>query len=273
MRNFCMARIRDFRFLPPNIIHKFCIIFMKIYFITFGSDGYEPAVARLCKQAESFNIFDKIYGLGTRNIMGTDFWNKHKTFILSRPRGFGYWIWKSYIINDLLQTIEPGDIILYLDSGCELYEPQKQKLIDQIETLSKSDTDYFGTCCASNDFNGTKGDLLQLFEVNMDELDDTKKCLLPHVQTCALLMKKTDNMCKMVNMWHNICCEYRYIDDSRSFTKNPRHFIEHRHDQSVLNMVLKNYGQLNYTLCATSEGINYELPIWCSRNKTGISLI
>jgi hypothetical protein len=40
------------------------------------------------------------------------FWQKHGDFILSNPRGYGYWIWKSYLIQQKLLEIPDGDILL-----------------------------------------------------------------------------------------------------------------------------------------------------------------
>ncbi len=31
------------------------------------------------------------------------FWKKHGTFIESNPRGYGYWLWKPFIIKETLQ--------------------------------------------------------------------------------------------------------------------------------------------------------------------------
>ena len=34
-----------------------------------------------------------------------EFWNVHKGFIESRPRGYGYWIWKSYLTLKTLDVL------------------------------------------------------------------------------------------------------------------------------------------------------------------------
>ena len=40
--------------------------------------------------------------------------NKH---ILKQSRGYGYWLWKPYIMNRALEAVNYGDIVVYADSG------------------------------------------------------------------------------------------------------------------------------------------------------------
>lgn len=241
---------------------------MKVYFLTFGSNGYEPAVHRLYKQAEEFQIFDKIFGLTTEDLLNTIFWRQHSEFILSNPRGFGYWIWKPYLINALLKQIDDDDVILYLDCGCELFIKQKDKLVEQINTVKE----YYGTPAGSDDIMSSKHDLLHHFSIDFSDKEHIDICNMPHVQAGALLIKKTKTMSIIIDLWYNLCCNYHFIDDSPSVLPNHPKFIEHRHDQSVLNMILKTYGYLNYKLYSTMEGTDNEYPIWYARNKTGTSL-
>lgn len=74
---------------------------MKV-FITFGAGGqnYIDAGKRLIKQAKSTGYFDKTI-LYTEKDLKNDkhFWNPHSEFISKNKRGYGYWIWKSYIIK------------------------------------------------------------------------------------------------------------------------------------------------------------------------------
>ena len=42
----------------------------------------------------------------------TDFYEKHKNFINNNKRGYGYWIWKSYIVYKNLQKMNNGDILI-----------------------------------------------------------------------------------------------------------------------------------------------------------------
>ena len=72
---------------------------MKI-FLTFGTSGkYEKRAERIVLLIKKLNIFDKVILL-TEKYLKKDsiFWNQHNKFIESNKRGYGYWLWKSYII-------------------------------------------------------------------------------------------------------------------------------------------------------------------------------
>jgi hypothetical protein len=74
----------------------------KTVFVTFGgpTPNYHSAVDRICNEARSTNWFNEINGYKDSDLKSdTDFWNKHGQFIESNNRGYGYWIWKSYLIQ------------------------------------------------------------------------------------------------------------------------------------------------------------------------------
>lgn len=71
-------------------------------FITFGAgdEKYYEAGNFLIKEVESLNIFDKSI-LYTDKDLKTDqeFWPKHSNFIENNKKGYGYWLWKPYLIK------------------------------------------------------------------------------------------------------------------------------------------------------------------------------
>ena len=86
-----------------------------IHFLTFGagSQDYLEAVERICNQARQLGAFSSITGLTDKDLKAdTEFWFKHGAFIKRNPRGFGYWIWKPYIIWKTLKSLPDGDILL-----------------------------------------------------------------------------------------------------------------------------------------------------------------
>ena len=42
---------------------------------------------------------------------------RHTEWFRTRPRGFGHWMWKPYILEDALSRVDDGDIVLYMDAG------------------------------------------------------------------------------------------------------------------------------------------------------------
>lgn len=255
--------------------------FMKIYFLSFGgpSNDYHDAVERICKQAESFELFDKIIGLTETDLQNDEeFWTKHKDFITSNPRGYGYWLWKPYIIKKTLESMDRDDILLYADCGCELNYMGKNKLFDFIELVKIKN--IIGTSAGSSDYNFTKMDLTKYLQME-NNIDLLK---IRHMQATTLMMVKNDLIIKLINEYYEIGSNnYHFIDDTPSIETNTCDFIEHRHDQSIFSLLVKKYGLLNYDLNPTDWGYglpaknNYlidgiQYPIWTCRNRTGISI-
>ena len=106
---------------------------MKKHFITYGTNRYSHSKFRLAKQVESLQIFDSVDVCDEKNI-SLGFKEKHKE-VLNKAHGGGFWIWKYYIILRTLETMEDGDIVLYLDSGSTLNNGGKKRLQEYFELL------------------------------------------------------------------------------------------------------------------------------------------
>ncbi len=241
-----------------NIIKKENIIFTqkiepiiytpKLYFITFGGGGtnFYKAVERLTTQAKSLNIFDKIIGYTDKDLKeDTEFWKQHSNFILNKKRGYGYWIWKSYLIKITLEIMNDNDILIYLDSGCEIDIKKKEKFIECIDYIKKNNI----VCTDSGLFEKkyTKMDLLNYLNCNSAIYYNTIQ-----LQAGAIGLKKCDIIKKFVDEWYDTCYNYSLIDDSPSKEKNLSEFIENRHDQSVFSLLFKKYkfiSKLSMNIC------------------------
>jgi hypothetical protein len=230
-------------------------------FITFAANGanYIEAANRLIDQAYSLDYFDEIY-LYTINDLITDnqFWGIHSEFISKNNRGYGYWLWKPYIIKKTFESLSDGDILLYLDAGCEIDKDEKQYLIDLIENLetNKNNELIIGTIGCGVVKNWCKMDLI--LKLNVHKYLDTNQ-----YQAGANLYKINQITRRFINEWYEICCDYHMIDDSLSINKELESFIEHRHDQSVFSLLSKKYNIFN-------TGLDQKC-IKIYRNRTGIS--
>lgn len=232
---------------------------MSKYFITFGShNNYIDAANRLLKQVNDLNLFDKTMAFTSEYLKNDkDFWNIHKNFIEKNKRGYGYWLWKPYIIKKMMEQMNDNDILLYLDCGCEIDIRGKDFLIEYFDIVKK---DYIIGTYAQKEKLWNKMDLIL-------ELDMNNDIFLESIQRQAgvvlyLVCEKTR---KLVNEWYQIACNYHMIDDSPSINKNYDVFKEHRHDQSIFSLLTKKYNLYSNTL------LNKCVKIL--RNKTGIPKI
>jgi hypothetical protein len=166
--------------------------------------------------------------------------------------------WKPYIIKKTFESLSDGDILLYLDAGCEINKNEKQYLIDFIKKLETNNNNelIIGTFGCGVVKNWCKMDLI--VKLNSKKYLDTNQ----H-QAGANLYIINQITRNFINEWYEICCNYHMIDDSESINKEHESFIEHRHDQSVFSLLSKKYNIFNIGL---DKGC-----VKIFRNRTGVS--
>ena len=243
---------------------------MVLKFLTFGSHNggihanYIDAAVRLANQVKELKLFDEIIVYTGNNLKeDTEFWNKHGEFILNNRRGFGYWLWKPYIIKKTMENMNEGDILLYLDGGCEFEIEEKEWLEYCIEKV-KTDKIVITDTRDQLENKWNKMDLIEKLNMNDDKYLNT----LQNAATMSMyyICKETRDL---VNEWYDLCCDYHNIDDSPSIKKNLETFIEHRHDQSVFSLLIKKYGI--YSDVKLDDNDDKCIKIY--RNKNGQSML
>lgn len=232
-----------------------------IYFLTFGHDGnYKDAALRVSNEAKKTNLFDVILTYTAKDLQSdTEFWNQHSEFIHSNHKGYGYWLWKSYLILKTFQQMQDNDILLYADGGCEIDSNKKELINDLFQKVDK--------------------DLIISSYWNSDGRDPSekvwsKKDLLIHLgfsdnptihnrqsQATSICFKKCEKTLRFVNEWYLTSCNYHLLDDSPSIQPNYHCFLEHRHDQSIFSLLVKKY-----ELCSENS---LSSAIYLSRNRSG----
>jgi hypothetical protein len=96
---------------------------MKRIYICFGGTAYDDTTAKIVDYGPQLGA-DEVKVYDDRWLMGTDFYAANKwlwTYPASdapnrKPRGFGWFCWKPYVILDALSRAEDGDIVLYTDA-------------------------------------------------------------------------------------------------------------------------------------------------------------
>lgn len=204
-------------------------------FITFGGpfQNYYDAKNRLVKQAQDMNLFDSIIGYTDIDIKNDiEFWKQHGDFISSNPRGYGYWIWKSYLILKNMMEMKEGDILVYTDVGCEL-DYSKRKSFDKLFHI----TNLYKLVYSSSGYpekDWTKMDLLEHMNMNKEDHLETYQ-----FQGGVLSININNDTIKLIKEWYSLSCNYHLIDDTLSITPNLDCFKEHRHDQSIFSLLIK----------------------------------
>jgi hypothetical protein len=221
-------------------------------FITFGNELYYNSVRRICKEAQNLRVFNEIYGFSDKYLKNEkDFWLKHGNFIESNKRGYGYWVWKPYLILQMMNKLNDGDILLYLDSQCRIDLNQKQFLMEYLEIVKKNkilftpwkDVPAYEYC-----FN--KMDLVHKLDMQNHELLNTYQN-----QSCIILIYVCDEIKELFkSIYYYACEDYHNIDDTPSIIPNHKNYWEHRHDQSLFSLLTKKN---NYSADITIEKCIY----------------
>ena len=191
--------------------------------------------------------------------MYSDFWNQHQHFINQNRRGFGYWIWKPYIIKKNMEEMNDGDVLLYLDCGCELVNKCKKELLNCMEIV-KTDKIVGTTVSIQKEKDWSKMDLIESMGMKHDEsINELQR------QAGANLFLVCPETREFVNKWYELCCDYHNVDDSPSIIPNADNFSEHRHDQSIFSLLTKKHKLFS--------SHKLDDAIYYSRNASGISRI
>jgi hypothetical protein len=195
----------------------------------------------------------------------------HEEFIRKNKRGFGYWIWKPQIIMHRLKEIKSGDVLLYLDAGCQVNRLGLRRLAMYVEIALTA-----GMLCFY--LNGpnyrldqwTKADLLNHFGILNNQIYSN----LPQIESGILFFLKNDLNIEFLNTWGELCTfnQKSLIDDTASIIPNSYSFIENRHDQAILSLIhyVSNWGKSirneNYFPSIWKQGIHpRSFPICASR--------
>lgn len=223
-----------------------------IYFITFTDKSFIDAGERIVQQAKELNLFDSIELFGEQYLKeDSAFWIEHSEFIEYSSRGYGYWIWKPFVILKKMREIADGDILLYCDAGCELNWNRRTELK---EIFAKP---LVISCSVSGkpEKDWTKRDLFVEMETDLPEYADSIQ-----YQATAICLKKTGIVMDFINEWWLWSSIHHFIDDSPSLLENYPSFQYHRHDQSIFSLLIKKRN--------ISCDINIDKCVYLLRNNT-----
>lgn len=232
-----------------------------------GLPQFTKALERLHKQAVESKIFDKIFIYNEKTFDDKDFWAKHKDFIDKNPRGYGYWIWKPYVIRKTLLESNT-DYVIYMDSGCEINANHPIKITEfnrYLDNASKnlilSNPTLYNPKYREDTYN--KIDLIKRLDMESDPN------MHFHMEAGLLILKNCPEVLEFVNKWIAIIEEdYHFIDDTKSINPEKPGFLEHRYDQSIFSLLYKKY--MFHTNFPKVESYNL---LWYARNRTSVSKI
>tara|TARA_B110000967_G_scaffold203765_1_gene245006 strand:- start:6919 stop:11559 length:4641 start_codon:yes stop_codon:yes gene_type:complete len=229
--------LNQLAFFPT--IHNILSLPEKLTFLTFGGpSNYHKTVDRICDEATQFNLFTEIIGLKDDYLKNnTQFWDKHATFIDNNPVGYGYWLWKPYIVKKQLEKMKDNEILCYIDAGCVLNNSPTaiNRFKQYINLVKNNEYGLLSFELPGKECEWTKMDTIHY--LNANNIMNTNQLV-----GGIFIIRKTERNINMVNKWYETCCNYQLIDETPSTITNDSSFKEHRHDQSVWSIIRKQEG-------------------------------
>tara|TARA_B100001059_G_scaffold202736_1_gene210866 strand:+ start:679 stop:1551 length:873 start_codon:yes stop_codon:yes gene_type:complete len=226
---------------------------MKIYLATFYSFDLKRSAERFKKQAQAMNIYDYIH-LFNPNDLNDDFKNYVSSLLkMGKHRGYGHWVWQTYVHQLILKKMNEGDIYHWCDVGCHFNINGVIRLKEYIDFVLNEKNGFLGFSYKRPDvdekyknykfesnyeYQYTKADLLKFFNLKKDD----KIVNTPQVWGGSFFVRKCSNSNEILNDHFEITRNrYDLIDDDENkfIEKSLPGFVAHRHSQSVLSILLK----------------------------------
>ena len=230
---------------------------MRTVLVNLSNKLYENSRFRLNESARKWGITE-IRSYDFEEIKHTPFYNSNRE-ILDQPVGMGYWLWKPFIIRTNLETLSEGDILVYCDSGIEIIQ-------DLAPLLSicrdEQPVVLFGN---GNHLNSmwTKRDCFVLMDCDSEFYWRALQC----DAGCCLFRKSPFTM-QFLQEWERFACDKRILTDipNTCGQRNLRDFVAHRHDQSVLSLLVQKYKMPLFRM-PTQFGNHYKMPAFRVENE------
>ena len=233
----------------------------KIHLLTFADkindNKYYDYAQQLVQDATNYNIFSTIKCLTAVDLFKNNDFQKHILFFSENKRGFGYWLWKPFLIWKTLEELPEGDLLVYLDAGTKLSLEGKSRFMDYLEIQRK---DKYNNLFFEHDdpiSSWCKMDTIHFFDA-YDLVNNKVKEVLPGI----LFTSNNPHNRFLFKLCYDSCSNYQLITDTPSVKPNLPEFIEHRHDQSVFSIVVRKFSASSiYPLLNELKKSNKVYPI------------
>lgn len=209
---------------------------MEKHLVIFGTIKYKNSIDSLVRS--SSNFFDKVHVFNKDDI-DFSFYNENEK-ILSSSTGAGYWLWKPYFILKVLNSVSPGDIVVYVDSG-NIFIDDPTSIIDKAcennSIILFDNRDGMMDGSSAQNFISIKKDCFVLMGCDTDEYIYGK-----HLNASYQIYMKNELSIKFVEEYLNYCKNFEMISDSpNKYGSNYPGYHAHRHDQSILSILAIKY--------------------------------
>ena len=209
-------------------------------FLTFAA-GTHFDTRYIVEDVRRLNLFDSLYGL-KRKDLGEAFWERHGAFVRAHPRGFGFWVWKPFIIQRCLRAMRDDDILVYSDAGAIVMPEDgvRARLEQHFQDIQQWPVGLGGAFATGYVSPiHCKADVFAALGVQ-GENDRA----VPQYEGGRIICRKHPAAMRIIDLWARLAWarHYHLFDDSPSHLPNDSGFKEHRHDQAIFSILMHRYG-------------------------------
>lgn len=206
----------------------------RLFLLSFADTRYAKSLVRLHKQAEAFPFTEVV--TMTEKDLPKDF--RDNLHPKRYPRGYGYWKWKSYLVDWTLADLQDGDVLVYADAGALLNAAGMQRFKEYIDMARACESGILTFQQQFLEKDYAKGDLTAHCGVY-----DNKEILCSYqLWGGVIIINKYSKPVVIIKEWTDICINhFQLITDKRSLLPNASGFIENRHDQAAMSLTFKKY--------------------------------
>lgn len=192
---------------------------MRKVFVTFGDTNYQQALIRIKAEAEQTGLFDDVWCYTPNDLP-----DSLNAYAQEHRRGYGYWMWKPWIIKDALNRVGADGVVVYADAGCKVYGHSDWQRYFRI--LEKKKGLFF--IASGKNSHWCKRAVPEFFHISSRLWQYAQQ-----TQGGFLLVKQND----VIDRWCSLAEEhpelFTDVPADQKHKESPD-FREHRHDQAVL---------------------------------------
>lgn len=235
----------------------------KAWCVFFADTKFAKKRHQLEQDAKALDVFDRILAFD-ETALGQDFWERHGDFVRNNGRGFGYWIWKPWVILKTFEQCNEGDVVVYLDTGCVFNTKAMDRLREYIDRVRDAKDGLLAFRLRSfPEREWTKRRTLELLGCDED-CRNAKQ-----IMATAFVIKKTPVNVELVEKWFDTLVRdnYIYVNDEKGPEEDTL-LKEHRHDQSTWSLLIKNRDPASVIILDDETWPTLDhYPIWGLRQK------
>lgn len=239
----------------------------------FGSLRWAVAARRLSRELKNFPFESEVRTYTNRDLDRK--FPKLLDFIDSnygrKTRGFGYWIWKPYIINQELSELENEDILVYIDSGCEVVKTADSRVIFENYIKYAQTNNVLAMKLNASMHEYCEINIARHFGLTSNQFNN-----LSMISATMLVLTGSLKSRKLVNDWLKCAVENPKLLSGDSTYNGHEGFVAHRHDQSILSGLIHHeqiepyVNQIDFDPAA---GVSNDSLFHAARNKHFFSIM